>query len=1103
MAGPSDPPLGAMRGYMMKRKKTRTSSTRYILRSVTLKWVTRYYILGRGTKGKGRLVYYHERPSPAEELMAANGLGTGEIACEDVSKCTIDRVTPADLAGRTDVVNNSFYVRTSSRLSADSSREMIAPSRRGSGGGRMGEVSMLLVTNGPEDFAAWIDAFQKLGASIQESIHAGLLRRADAESMVREKEATVSAAKAAPRSTAIPTIEEAADEGDRTKDKQTNEAAKQRKKEAASAEKARRALSVAAGGGNAPAAKHAARAAAAAATEGGEEAPRPSGGSGATTRDAATAAIAAAPAAKPKASGREAPAEASGASRESSAPAAKDENKDAQDAPEPPSAKLQAVEEQLSEVEALPADEGGVVVGAAAVTAVGEAADASVASTSPKEQREQPRTEPKSPTATRSKDSKPRCEDATENKSRVAPAEDDASGNFSVEVVAEERREETQTEPNEPAMKHEASKTTEETPRGDDDQDLPAEDGASSHFSIEVVAEAEAEAEAKAADAPTVEAKAEEPREASTTSAAATEAAASETGSETETETTKAAAASEAASTVAVETTTATETAETTAAGIVDPAEGTGADASTLEPDISMAAEEEPSESESESDDELFVIEESVSHETGGSDDANAAPEAPSKAEMPAAEKVDSAAEEEEKEDLVATEEGDERAPEGSEVVAPAAVEAPKGKEGAASAKEADLKIEAAIEEAVPAASSEVQPEASLASQEKEKEMPSQKGKTSLGVFAFGDTYDEMVAKVAEDGNGTKALVGVIVISSGQMTSKSEGAGKNRAIFLDFAGGTKPDHLKEIERAYCKGQGSRTSKIHSISCDNVDETRERIVQFLATEDKKEDASATKAPLVFSKKKQRPSSQPGTLGSDLTDEITAYKQADPVPSGKEVLGMVRDPLGTPYNWVLFRPSKKELIVEDAGSGGVAEMTRLLQEEYNDRVLFGLARLSFVGDTFGRRQFWAGLEWKGEDCYSVKMKLQLNNCLDPMKRLIGDRSFTLSNVGATEMTPELVVERVRRSCNVQDFDATVGALGHGHAEEQKAIKAYWEREKAKKKAEKEAPKAKVEVEGGAEGARREGWAKMPAREVLEALGGDTRPGWVLLEVAAPLV
>lgn len=240
--------------------------------------------------------------------------------------------------------------------------------------------------------------------------------------------------------------------------------------------------------------------------------------------------------------------------------------------------------------------------------------------------------------------------------------------------------------------------------------------------------------------------------------------------------------------------------------------------------------------------------------------------------------------------------------------------------------------------------------------------------------------------------------------------------------------------------------------------------------------------------------------------------TAYKHmlANPgstfIPNGVDILNIVREPLGTPYNWVLFGPSNNTLTVEDAGSGGVIEMTTVLQECYNDRVLYGLSRISFMGAQFGRRQFWCGLEWKGEDCSSVKMMRQFRECHDPMSKMIGDRSLTLSNISASEMTPELVVERVKRSCNVTDFDLTVDAMQNAHDEEQKAIKIYWDKlkdEEIKREQEKiaklEYRKEKLASRMELRDQRRGEWSHMSATELLEAFGRDDISGWVLFEVA----
>ena len=244
------------------------------------------------------------------------------------------------------------------------------------------------------------------------------------------------------------------------------------------------------------------------------------------------------------------------------------------------------------------------------------------------------------------------------------------------------------------------------------------------------------------------------------------------------------------------------------------------------------------------------------------------------------------------------------------------------------------------------------------------------------------------------------------------------------------------------------------------------------------------------------------------------EETAYKHimevegAENAPTGEDVLAIVREQMGFPYNWVLFQPSKKELVIKDAGSGGVLEITKLLQNEYDDCVLFGLVRMSFSGE-LGRRQFWAGIEWKGENCYSVKAMRQFNDSINPMSRLIGERSFTLSNVSASEMTPELFIGRLKRSCNVGDFDLTVELMRNAHKEEQDAIKKFWrdierkvrEKEVAAERKRKEAEMKEIErrrrVAARMLEERNERWDKMNATEILEDLGKDGMPGWVLLE------
>ena len=156
--------------------------------------------------------------------------------------------------------------------------------------------------------------------------------------------------------------------------------------------------------------------------------------------------------------------------------------------------------------------------------------------------------------------------------------------------------------------------------------------------------------------------------------------------------------------------------------------------------------------------------------------------------------------------------------------------------------------------------------------------------------------------------------------------------------------------------------------------------------------------------------------------------------------------------------------------------------------------------------GRRQFYAGIEWKGEDCFSVKMMKQFRECHDPMTKMIGDRSLTLSNISASEMTLELVVDRVKRSCNVTDFDVSLEAMKNAHEEEQEEIrKNYWDKlkeEEAKKEQERtsklESRKEIIASRVDLRKQRREEWSKMDATELLLDLGKCEMSGWALFEM-----
>jgi len=408
-----------------------------------------------------------------------------------------------------------------------------------------------------------------------------------------------------------------------------------------------------------------------------------------------------------------------------------------------------------------------------------------------------------------------------------------------------------------------------------------------------------------------------------------------------------------------------------------------------------------------------------------------------------------------------------------------------------------------------------------------ESSVPKEKTKdeTNMGVkvFAFGDTFDEL-KKALDSG---KVFFGILATSLEEMMSDeislptSIQCQENDmvAFALEYGGNADEnkfkDHLKEAG-AFCK-KHSFFDKFHPVVY-NAENVKDQILKRLGAPEIKEDGKTVSPPT--SKKKENTSIfENKDISIYSTTGMTAFKHAlevvGTVPSGIEILKIVRQPLGSPYNWVLFEPSKSGLIAKDAGSDGVMELTTVLQECYNDCVLFGLLRLSFVGAQFGRRQFWCGFEWKGEDCFSVKMMRQFRECHDPMLKMIGDRSFTLSNIPASEMTPEMVVERLKRSCNTADFDATVEAMKDAQDEEHRAIKLYWEKmeekrgeverahaEVKKRNEEKQAQlklrQEKLSVTKGLRESRKAKWAEMSATKLLEELGKDNISGWVLLEM-----
>lgn len=389
-------------------------------------------------------------------------------------------------------------------------------------------------------------------------------------------------------------------------------------------------------------------------------------------------------------------------------------------------------------------------------------------------------------------------------------------------------------------------------------------------------------------------------------------------------------------------------------------------------------------------------------------------------------------------------------------------------------------------------------------------------------VFAYGDTLDELTNALS-----TKAVLYGVVTTCLEDTMDDETYAnalpqkhhEEVSLFsLEYQGKNADpnksemfeEHLHEII-SYCRAT-TGLEALHPIRCNVGSKVKDDILSVL--EVLEEDIEEEMA------EETTRTSSTHNLDFGRSSGMTAYKHAlatqepSEIPNGNQVLAIVREQMGIPYNWVLFSPSKSELIVEDAGSGGVVEMTKVLHESYNDRVLFGLARVGFMGEVFGRRPIWFAVEYTGENCTSVKMIRQLRDCTQRMTDLIGDRSFTITNLSASEMTPEAVCERVKRSCDVTDYVLSVDSMNKAHIEEQNSIKQYFEKLEEKEAAKRLARETKrkeearnermrsrrEKLENAAElrEQRMERWSTMSVPEILNELGQETLTGWVLLEI-----
>eukprot|EP00927_Polykrikos_kofoidii_P014742 TRINITY_DN16509_c0_g1_i1.p1 TRINITY_DN16509_c0_g1~~TRINITY_DN16509_c0_g1_i1.p1 ORF type:complete len:507 (+),score=132.38 TRINITY_DN16509_c0_g1_i1:71-1522(+) len=217
-------------------------------------------------------------------------------------------------------------------------------------------------------------------------------------------------------------------------------------------------------------------------------------------------------------------------------------------------------------------------------------------------------------------------------------------------------------------------------------------------------------------------------------------------------------------------------------------------------------------------------------------------------------------------------------------------------------------------------------------------------------------------------------------------------------------------------------------------------------------------------------KQEPEDE--TVAKPLSAYGQACKDGTP-PSAGEVLEIVKDSKGVPYNWALFQPTVDKLVLEDAGSGGVMELSSFLGTNCSDKLLFGLCRVAF-GCGRLRRTFNFMVVWQGEKCGGVKAIKLKHECESFMEQQMGEHSFGITGSVADDVSPEAVVAKASASCTVDSGDGdglSVASMIAAFEEEQESVKQYYANIELKKRAAEDAAREAEQAAAAAEAAAAE--------------------------------
>jgi len=156
------------------------------------------------------------------------------------------------------------------------------------------------------------------------------------------------------------------------------------------------------------------------------------------------------------------------------------------------------------------------------------------------------------------------------------------------------------------------------------------------------------------------------------------------------------------------------------------------------------------------------------------------------------------------------------------------------------------------------------------------------------------------------------------------------------------------------------------------------------------------------------------------------EIEVAKLNKPIKPKKkpnrvaEILSILREDMGW-VNWVLFKPTRKKLVLfkpNSYGDGSIYRMRLLLQKEAQDKVLYGLIRMAFGIQPY-RRTHYVMFHWVGEKT-KIMQRGKWNSMVDPMGAMLCPYNITVQITRLEDVTVEDIILRVKKNVVVDGME-----------------------------------------------------------------------------------